>query len=651
MVEERLNLEPEVQDIFEAIDGGRNFLLSGGAGSCKTYSLVNVIRQVIAENPTDKIACITYTNAAVKEIENRVNHKNLNVSTIHDFLWDNIKHFQRELKKAIIELVNDADVSKISISDMSTVPEDFFDSLEEGIQYKEYVRIREGIISHDELIIVANRLFNDYPKLCRIVQDKYKFIFIDEYQDTHKEVIEIFLTHFKNTKEKSIIGFFGDAMQSIYSEGIGSLRGYIGDNITQVKEILKVQNRRNPQLVIDLANKLRTDELQQEPSTDCNAPNMLDGRVKQGKILFLYSQEENFDIEIVRQYLINTHSWKFRDSKETKELNLTHNLIAKQAGFETLMNIYDKDPIIGLKNDILDKISYNKKKNIPEIEINEEDTFDDVVNKYDLKNRQGEPKKDILLSNPETLNLYNQLKEKPFSLVRKIYLTKDSLIDDKKQDKDDKNKKGSKRDNLIQHLFKIQNCIYLYLHKENRFNEFIKSTDYRYRITSIKDKEELKANIESLTNVGDKTIEEIIREADEKGICKIDDKLDKFKRDNEYLYNRVKNVKFEEFQKLYDYLEGYTPFSTQHKTKGSEYNNVLIILDNGGWNSSYNFEKMFLNTATPSVLEKTQKLFYVCCTRAKENLAIFFHKPDEEIINKAKEWFGEENLIDLANNN
>lgn len=227
--------------------------------------------------------------------------------------------------------------------------------------------------------------------------------------------------------------------------------------------------------------------------------------------------------------------------------------------------------------------------------------------------------------------------------MRKIYLTKDSLIDDKKQDEDDKNKKGSKRDNLIKHLFKIQNCIYLY--KENRFNEFIKSTDYRYRITSIKDKEELKANIESLTNVGDKTIEEVIREADEKGICKIDDKLDNFKRDNEYLYNRVKNVKFEEFQKLYDYLEGYTPFSTQHKTKGSEYNNVLIILDNGGWNSSYNFEKMFLNTATPSVLENTQKLFYVCCTRAKENLAIFFHKPEEQVINKAKEWFGEGNTI------
>ena len=107
----------------------------------------------------------------------------------------------------------------------------------------------------------------------------------------------------------------------------------------------------------------------------------------------------------------------------------------------------------------------------------------------------------------------------------------------------------------------------------------------------------------------------------------------------------MKNVKFEEFQKLYDYLEGYTPFSTQHKTKGSEYNNVLIILDNGNW-SNYNFKDIFLDTLrNEKILERTQKLFYVCCTRAKENLAIFFHKPEEQVINKAKEWFGEGNTI------
>jgi DNA helicase-2/ATP-dependent DNA helicase PcrA len=642
MVEGRLVLEPEVQEIFKSIDSGRNFLLSGGAGSGKTYSLVSVIRQVIAEHPTAKVACMTYTNAAVKEIEERVNHKNLNVSTIHDFLWDNIKHFQKELKEAIISLANNEDVSKISIEEAHPIPDNYFDLLPDGIQYKEFVRLREGIISHDELLIVANYLFEKYHKLSSIVKDKYKFIFIDEYQDTSKSVVDTFLTHFKKSERKNIIGFFGDAMQSIYEDGIGNLDDYKGNDADSVNEIPKRQNRRNPQFVIDLANKLRTDGITQEPSTDPKAPNMVEGIVKQGTVLFLHSTDG--DISKAEKFLEGNYGWDFNNAKETKELNLTHNLIADKAGFRTLMDIYDDDPVIGLKFEILEKIKYNKKNNKLEIEINEGDTFDAVVDKFQLKNRQKQLKKDIILVDPLKAELYNQLKDKLFSEVRKIYLNKDALIDDKKQDENDENKKGSKRDYLIKHLFKIQTNISLYQGK--KYNEFLRVTDYRFRIVRIASKRELKENIESLVNVGEKTIEEVINDANEKGICLIDDMLNDFKEKKEYLYNRVKDVKFSEFQKLYEYLEGKTPFSTQHKTKGAEFDNVLVILDNGGWNN-YNFGNLFLETGSGSVLDRTQKIFYVCCTRAKENLAVFFHNPDPQVIAKAKAWFGYGNVIDI----
>jgi DNA helicase-2/ATP-dependent DNA helicase PcrA len=646
MVEERLSLEPEVQKIFQLIDEGRNFLLSGGAGSGKTYSLVSVIRQVIAENPTEKIACMTYTNAAVNEIKERVNHKNLNVSTIHDFLWDNIKHFQKELKESIISLANNEDVSRISIDESNSIPENYFDTLPEGIQYKEFVKLREGIISHDELLIIANYLFGKYAKLCSIVKDKYKFIFIDEYQDTNKYVMDIFVTHFKRSERKNIIGFFGDAMQSIYDDGIGNLDEYKGNDFGSVNEVLKKQNRRNPQRVIDLANKLRTDGITQEPSIDPNAPNMLDGVIKQGIVLFLYSVDG--DITKVQEYLKDKYVWDFSNSMKTKELNLTHNLIADKAGFANLMNIYDDDPVIGLKSDILTKIKDNKKNNKPEIEIRDDDTFDTVVDKFQLKNRQKELKKNILLADPIKAELFNQLKNKPFSEVKKIYLKKDELIDDKKQDEDTKNKKGSKRDNLIKHLFKIQTNISLYQNK--KYNEFLRATDFRFKITSIASKKLLKENIEGLIDVGDKTIEEVISDANEKGICMIDDKLVAFKEKKEYLYNRVKDVRFSEFQNLFEYLEGKTPFSTQHKVKGAEFENVLVILDNGGWNN-YNFSNLFLDSGSASVLDRTQKIFYVCCTRAKENLAVFFHNPNADVIKKAKIWFGNSNLIDLSNCN
>jgi len=639
MVEERLTLEPEVQEILQCIDSKRNFLLSGGAGSGKTYSLVQVIRQVIAENPTAKVACMTYTNAAVKEIEERVNHNNLDVSTIHDFLWDNIKHFQKELKAAIIALANDEN-AKLSIDEDSPIPENYFDGLEKGIQYKEYLKLKEGIISHDELLIVANHLFEKYPKLSTIVKDKYQFIFIDEYQDTNTAVVDIFLNYFKKSEKKNLVGFFGDAMQSIYDDGIGNLHQYKGDATDTVKEVKKAQNRRNPRKIIDLANRLRTDGITQEPSTDVKSPNITDGQVKEGNILFIHS--ENGDVSGVKQYLTENQGWNFDNARETKELNLTHNLIADKAGFRTLMNIYDKDLILSYRDRV--------KKYIKDKAITtdfSQNTFEEVI----IALAAGKTGRELNAVNPtasmqifidENQPLYQIALNYNYEAFSKIYVNKDQLLDDKKQDEDDENKKGSKRDNLIKHLFKIQNNITLY--QNGRYNEFLRATDYSDKILSIAAKRTLKNNIESLVNVENKNIEEVINDAHEKGICLIDDKLDDFKVKKEYLYNRVKEVQYSEFQKLYDYLEGKTPFSTQHKTKGTEFNNVLVILDNGGWNN-YNFENMFLNAGKESVLERTQKIFYVCCTRAKEKLAVFYHNPSPQVVAKATEWFGRDNVV------
>lgn len=138
----------------------------------------------------------------------------------------------------------------------------------------------------------------------------------------------------------------------------------------------------------------------------------------------------------------------------------------------------------------------------------------------------------------------------------------------------------------------------------------------------------------------------MIELAHEKGICFVDEKLEQFMIERTYIYNRVKDVQYSEFQKLYDYLEGKTPFSTQHKTKGAEFDNVLVILDNGNWNN-YNFTNLFIGGGSASVMERTRKIFYVCCTRAKECLAVFYHNPTPAVLVKAKEWFEEANVIEI----
>ena len=647
MAEERLINEfqkDEFLQIMELINSNENFLLSGGAGSGKTYSLVQVIKQVLTSNPTVKVACITYTNAAVKEIEERVNHKNLNVSTIHDFLWDNIKHFQKELKESLIALFNDEDVKQLKIDDLTSVPSDYYENREEpvSIQYKEYLKLRDGIISHDELLILSEYMFRKYWKLCDIVKDRYKFIFIDEYQDTHEEVVKILLEYLPRTTKKCIIGFFGDAMQAIYDTGISGIDAYKGDGKGQVKEVKKVQNRRNPRAVITLANRLRTDGIIQEPSGDITAPNMVEGTLKDGSVLFLYS--DNDDISNVEYFLSENYGWDFSCANKTKELNLTHNLIADKAGFRTLMDVYDKDLIIAFKKRIKD---YIKDNNI--MEDFSDKTFGEVVeflqrgkSGKELKKVQPTPSMQQFID--ANGDLYSYALNYDYSLLSKIHIDKDQLLDDKKQSDDDDKKKGSKRDNLIRHLFKIQRNIELY--NDKQFNEFLRRTDYP-PIRTISDKRTLKNNIETLINVGDKTIEEVINDAHEMHICLIDEKLERFKLEKGYVYDRVKAIKYSEFQKLYEYLEGKTPFSTQHKTKGAEFDNVLVILDNGGWNN-YNFESVFVdNGKSETVKSRSLKIFYVCCTRAKENLAIFYHMPSVNVITKAKEWFGKDNVIRL----
>lgn len=646
MAEERLinEIEDEFHQIMELVYSGENFLLSGGAGSGKTYSLVQVIKQVIADFPTAKVACMTYTNAAVREIEERVNHKNLNVSTIHDFLWDNIKHFQKELKQALIVLLNDENVQQIKIDDIANVPSDYYDNRTDpiSIQYKEYLKLKDGIISHDEILLVSEYMFHKYPKLCDIVKDKYKFILIDEYQDTHSEVVKILLEYFPRTPKKCIVGFFGDAMQAIYDDGIGNIDLYKGDSDGQVKEVKKVQNRRNPKTVITLANRLRTDGIIQEPSNDISAPNMVDGIPKEGNILFLYS--ENDDNSIIKRFLSERYAWNFNDINETKELNLTHNLIADKAGFRSLMDIYDKDLILAFNKRIK---NYIKENNIL-LDFSEK-TFGEVIDilqhgKSGRELNKVQPTHNMKLFIDANPDLYSFALNYNFDKLSKIYVDKDQLLDDKKQSDDDDKKKGSKRDSLIRHLFKIQKNIELY--KNRQYNDFLRKTDYPM-IRTIADKRILRDNIESLINVGNKTIEEVINDAHEMHICLIDEKLERFKLEKEYVYNRVKSIKYSEFQKLYEYLEGKTPFSTQHKTKGAEFNNVLVVLDNGGWNN-YNFESVFVdNGKSETIKSRSLKIFYVCCTRAKENLAVFYHKPSANVIAKAQEWFGKDNVIRL----
>jgi len=591
-------------------------LLSGGAGSGKTYALVQLINQLFAENPSAKIACITYTNAAAEEIKTRLNGSKLSVGTIHEFLWKNIRLYQRELKACLTSLIEEGAIKGIGAV---SLPENC------EIQYKEYDRIGEGIISHDKLLTLAMRMFEDYPKLCDILKDKYDFIFFDEYQDTSPRVNDVFLKSFPRTQHKNIIGFFGDTMQSIYDDSIGSLKEYVAAGC--VYEVQKKQNRRNPRLVYELANRLRTDGLIQKHSNDPKAPNMQgNGKVKEGDIKFYYSEgDKTEELKIIL-------GWDFASASETKELRLTHNLIAAEAGFPNLMDIYAKDEILAYRKRITDCVKGNSI-----VDDFSQLSFKDVIERLKAcgfaKEVTPTSKQKEFICNHE--GLWQIALSCPYGEFRTLSVDKDKLLDAGTS-------AGSKQDALIAYLFKLKSNIELYTAGD--YNTFIRNTDFR--IHTIADKKQLRDNMERLKAMSEASIEEVINYADTRGICRQDDKLSEFIQTKSYIYNQVKQVKFRELQAAFAYVNENSPFSTQHKVKGTEFDNVLVILDNGRWNR-YNFSLLFetdIAERQKDVAERTRKLFYVCITRTKERLVVYYPNMPHEILAGVKAMFGEDHV-------
>jgi len=225
--------------------------------------------------------------------------------------------------------------------------------------------------------------------------------------------------------------------------------------------------------------------------------------------------------------------------------------------------------------------------------------------------------------------LFEYAKKLPFEELSKVYLDKEKLV-------------GDNIDFLIKHLYKIQDLIYFY--ENNDINSFVRNCDFK--IKSVEDKIKLKKLIDNLKDIGRKSISEVIDFADENELIIKDDLIKQFIAENNYLFYRLKDINYEQIINLYRFEQDFTPYSTQHGIKGAEFNNVFVILDNGKWNK-YNFKYLFENTAgKESIIERTRKMFYVSCSRAKNNLVVYYSRPTEEVLNKAKEWFREKNLFE-----
>ncbi len=520
-------------EIKKCIENNKNFIVNGGAGSGKTYSLINTLSDIFELDEKANVACITYTKVAAQEIRNRIDiaKYNLHVSTIHEFLWANISNFQKTIKDIIIDMYNKKYEEELLINFPQDFEYDRFCNEINCIQYRDYRRINEGILSHDDIIKISYCMFKNYRKICDITNDKYDFILIDEYQDSLKNVVKIFIEELsKIDGKKSIIGFFGDPMQKIYNTGIGEI---IDSNIVVIN---KSDNWRSSQIIVELINKFRNDGIIQVAQGD--------NKDFASKCTFVYSNSKVF-FEV--KDMLHEKGLIDKDD-DYKELYLTHNLIGKLNGSEDLF---------------------------------------------------------------------------------KLFSEKEKLI-------------GDNKDDLIKHLEKIESMRSAYLNK--RHHEILEILNIE--IDTLARKDELVKLLSSTFCNVDCTIEEMINRCDSNNLICKDDIFKQRVNSEPDFYDKLKIIPYVQFVKCYQYANHNSPFSTQHGVKGEEYNNVVVVLDNGNWNM-YDYSTVLTGNQTNSKYERSLKIMYVSFSRAKKNLCVYYYKPDSSAIVGAKRLFGAENVIEI----
>ena len=266
-----------------------NLLIIAGAGSGKTKTLTHKIAYILEEGlaKPSEILALTFTNKAANEMKERIvnivgeSAKNMWIGTFHSIalrilrvegfkptIYDSKD--QESLIKEILKKLNidqkkytpKALLSKISHHKLNmekpeNIPETTpFEKIVKKV-YAAYEKELEsaGALDFDNIILKTIELFESNEEVRKKYSQRFKYIFIDEYQDTNYP--QYYLVKLLSTKNNYVCAV-GDEDQSIYS-----FRGAKVENIMKFdkeydncKVIKLTKNYRSAQEILNIANTL-----------------------------------------------------------------------------------------------------------------------------------------------------------------------------------------------------------------------------------------------------------------------------------------------------------------------------------------------------------------------------------------------------------
>lgn len=269
-------------------------LVIAGAGSGKTKVLTTRIANLIESGiPSYNILAITFTNKAAKEMRDRLSNivpdNNAFVGTFHslgvriirenapllgldrnfsiidsDDVTSLIKKIMKDLgldpkltapsyiRNKISNIKNEM-LSKDDIVKFYNTPQD---KVAEKVYY-EYIDIlkKNNSVDFDDLLRLPVQLFQENPDILEMYQDRFKYILIDEYQDTNE--VQYILSKLLAKKYKNIF-IVGDPDQSIYMFRGANFRNILNfeKDYKNAKVIPLEENYRSTKYILDAANSV-----------------------------------------------------------------------------------------------------------------------------------------------------------------------------------------------------------------------------------------------------------------------------------------------------------------------------------------------------------------------------------------------------------
>ena len=290
-----MDLNDKQKEALECVDGP--LLILAGAGSGKTRVLTEKVCYLLENNLAnpDEILAITFTNKASREMRDRIQRKighdvyNIWISTFHSFglkilkrhydllgydknftIMDSddslsvvkkivkdmgldIKYYnprviKNKISSAKNEMIDEIGYGKYAHMDFEKIVQEIY------IKYQKILK-SNNCIDFDDLLILPIKLFDKNPDVLKLYQEKFKYVFIDEYQDTN--TVQYILSKMISAKYKNIC-VVGDIDQSIYSFRNADYRNIMNfeKDYKTCKTILLEQNYRSTKNILNCANNV-----------------------------------------------------------------------------------------------------------------------------------------------------------------------------------------------------------------------------------------------------------------------------------------------------------------------------------------------------------------------------------------------------------